>query len=215
MSQKYFTFLLLFPLAALLCEAGSISGKVDMGEQRAKPRMKKRYGGGVDRLLKEPPPKGAVIYLQGDFTSEQMQLPEGMPEMKQDGLQFVPAVMPVMVGTTVSFPNMDPVYHNVFSYSKNKRFDLGRFQKGEEAPTVKFEQEGEVKVYCEIHSHMRSTILVVESPYFSVSEPDGSFSLKNVPAGQYVAKAWVNSRKQYEKTITVPDTGNVEVNFED
>ena len=179
-------------VALLFCfvsaDAGTISGKVDMGKPRPAPKMKKRYGGGADKLLKEAPPKGAVIYLEGKFTAEQLKPPEKKPEMMQAGLQFMPGVLAVGVGTTVSFPNLDPIYHNVFSYTKNKRFDLGRFQQGEEAPTVTFDEPGEVKVYCEIHSHMSATIFVVNSPYFTVSQPDGTYKLENVAAGDQPAQ---------------------------
>ena len=204
-------------LALLFCfvtaEAGTISGTIDMGKRRAAPKMKKRYGGGAEKLLAPSPPKGAVVYLEGKFSAEQLKPPEEMPKMMQAGLQFMPAVMPVVVGTTVSFPNMDPVYHNVFSYTKDKRFDLGRFQQGEEAPTVTFDTPGEVKVYCEIHSHMNSTIFVVNSPYFTVSKPDGTYKLENVPAGDYTLKAWVNSRLKYEQKVTVSADGSIEVNL--
>ena len=76
--------------------------------------------------------------------------------MLQQHFQFLPAVLPVQTGTLVEFPNLDDSYHNVFSYSKAKRFDLGRYRKDEKPPAIVFDKPGAVKLYCEIHEHMRA-----------------------------------------------------------
>ena len=175
--------------------------------------MKKRYGASEDKLLKPPPPRKAVVYLEGDFSGIESSVTDKVYVMKQEGLQFVPSTLVIQKGSSVSFPNLDPVYHNVFSYTKDKRFDLGRYEQGQEAPAVKFDKAGEVKLYCEIHSHMRASIYVVDSPFYTLTSVTGEYTLENVPAGDYTLKAFVSSRKKFEMKVTVPEEGTVTFDF--
>jgi plastocyanin len=110
----------------------------------------------------------------------------------QKGLRFVPSLLPILVGTTVVFPNEDDVYHNVFSYSPAKTFDLGRYGKNETPGKVTFDKAGIIKVFCEIHEHMRCTILVLDTPYFATTDPAGHYQLTGVAPGAYTLTAWVN-----------------------
>ncbi|MFH1068631.1 MAG: hypothetical protein V1794_03320, partial [Candidatus Glassbacteria bacterium] len=98
--------------------------------------------------------------------------PKEKLEIRQQNKTFVPHVLPVQVGSTVGFPNLDPLYHNVFSYSHAKRFDLGRYQKGK-SKEVTFDKAGIVEVYCEIHENMLAYIVVVDSPYFTRADSEG------------------------------------------
>jgi plastocyanin len=109
--------------------------------------------------------------------------------MDQKELTFVPHVLPILVGSIVEFPNSDPVYHNVFSFSKTKNFDLGRYPTGH-SKTVTFNKPGLVKVYCDMHSQMNAFILVLANPYFTVSDEHGNYSIRDIPAGTYKVKAW-------------------------
>ena len=116
-------------------------------------------------------------------------------------------------GTAVDFPNQDDTYHNVFSYSKTKRFDLGRYRKGEKPATVIFDKAGVVTVHCEIHDRMRGTILVLETPYFKKSDVAGRYRLDHLPAGHYLLKAWISENDIREHAVDLKDGMTVHVDF--
>jgi hypothetical protein len=103
--------------------------------------------------------------------------------MSQKNIAFAPDLLPVLVGTAVDFPNLDDTYHNVFSYSKAKRFDLGRYRKDERPTTVVFDKPGVVTIHCEIHERMRGTILVLETPYFVKTDTTGRYRAR-LPSGR-------------------------------
>jgi plastocyanin len=102
--------------------------------------------------------------------------------MTMHGKSFIPHVLPVTVGTTVRFPNGDPILHNVFSTSKPNDFDMGLYGHGD-GKSRTFAQEGLVRVYCNVHHEMFAYILVLDTPYFTRVQEDGSFELRNLPAG--------------------------------
>lgn len=110
-------------------------------------------------------------------------------EIRQRDENFVPRVVAVPVGSLVGFPNDDPIYHNVFSLSRAKTFNLGRFPRGE-SKAVRVTKPGVVKVFCEIHSHMTATIMVFDHPWFAMVDEDGRFELSGVPPGQRQITAW-------------------------
>ncbi len=106
------------------------------------------------------------------------------------------------VGTKVEFPNLDDTYHSVFSYSPAKRFDLGRYPTGEKpAPFLIFDRPGLVTLHCDIHEHMRGLILVLDSPYFTITDAAGHYRLTNLPAGHFVVKAWIDSETTRERPV--------------
>jgi hypothetical protein len=110
-------------------------------------------------------------------------------EMAQVTLAFTPRVLPVLVGTTVDFPNRDTVYHSIFSFSRQQRFEIGLYPPGE-SRTVTFDKVGLSKLFCNIHDQMFGAILVLPTPYFSASASDGSFTIADVPAGTYIVQVW-------------------------
>ena len=197
-------------LALLLQDAGSVSGTVRFPESaKAQPRLKVRYPDQTPRQeLKEPPFSPALVYLEGAPAAKPA---EGVVDIKQEGLQFLPRAVVVQRGMRVSFPNFDKEYHNVFSYSKAKRFDLGRFPKGE-TREVTFDETGLIRVFCEIHEHMRAFVLVVDSPYYAAAGQDGKFSLPNVPAGPYTLVAWHEHFESLREKIEVK-SGGVQVDL--
>jgi plastocyanin len=134
------------------------------------------------------------------------------PRMTQKGETFVPHVLPVLVGSTVEFPNEDDFYHNVFSVVAGNRFDLGRYPKGE-STRQKFTKPALVVVRCEIHPSMKAFILVLKSPYFASPDEQGRFTIPNVPAGKYTIKAWHPARAEQIRIITVPESGEVQADF--
>jgi plastocyanin len=113
--------------------------------------------------------------------------------MKVDIVQrnetFAPRVVAVTVGSQVGFPNDDPIYHNVFSLSRTRTFNLGRYPKGH-SRQVQFDRPGIVKVFCDIHSHMSATVMVFNHPWFAVPGEDGQFALPGVPDGDREITAW-------------------------
>lgn len=120
-------------------------------------------------------PPAAVVYLEGDFRLQQNNNSKAPAQMAQKNIAFAPDLLPILVGTAVDFPNMDDAYHNVFSYSKTKRFDLGRYRKDEKAAAIVFDKPGAVTIHCEIHERMRGTILVLETPYFQKTDTAGRY----------------------------------------
>jgi len=111
------------------------------------------------------------------------------------------------------FPNFDDEYHNVFSYSKSKRFDLGRYRKDEKPAVQVFDQPGVVRLRCEIHEHMRGTILVLDTPCFTKTDTNGVYRLENAPAGNFVLKAWVDEKTIYERSVEVKPGETLKVDF--
>jgi plastocyanin len=116
-------------------------------------------------------------------------VPPRRAAIRQRGETFVPRVIAVPVGSTVDFPNDDPIYHNVFSLSRARTFNLGRFPRGE-SRAVKFDKAGIVKVFCDIHSHMAASVVVFDHPWFTVPDADGNFEIGDLPPGNPQITAW-------------------------
>jgi plastocyanin len=116
-------------------------------------------------------------------------VPPRRAAIRQRGETFLPRVIAVPVGSTVDFPNDDPIYHNVFSLSRARTFNLGRFPRGE-SRAVKFDKAGIVKVFCDIHSHMAASVVVFNHPWFTVPDADGNFEIGDLPAGNPQITAW-------------------------
>ena len=144
----------------------------------------------------------AIVYLtsKDKLTGK----PNKTPVIRQKNLSFDPWLLPVYVGTKVGFPNMDLVFHNVFSYSKTKKFDLGRYGKGE-SKQVLFDRPGLVKVFCEIHKTMRAYVLVLETPYFTTTNDKGYFIIDDVPDGSYTLHVWQENTEEYTSKIQIKD----------
>jgi len=109
--------------------------------------------------------------------------------VEQRGKAFAPHVMAVPVGSTVSFPNFDPIFHNVFSLSKAKAFDLGMYKNGE-TREVKLDKPGIVRLGCNLHANMSAYLIVVDAPHYVIVEGDGSYSFKSLAPGKYRVQAW-------------------------
>src|SRR5881296_2622281 len=199
----------LFP-AAIVASA-TVEGRVELPKSHSAPVQAKRYEivtkGGV--LSTQPPL--AVVYLDGVFPP-----PSSLPvkQIAQKDLTFLPSLLPVRIGTKVEFPNLDDAYHNIFSYSPAKRFDLGRYRPDERPiPTQVFDKAGLVTLRCDIHEHMRGLILVLSTPYFVMTDTNGHFRLEGLPAGQYTLKAWIDSRTTREKPVELKSGQTLHVDF--
>jgi len=188
-----------------------VEGRVELPKSHTAPVQAKRYEivtkGGV--LSTQPPL--AVVYLDGAFPNL-ASLPT--KQVAQKDLTFVPALLPVPAGTKVEFPNLDDTYHNIFSYSPAKRFDLGRYRAEERPiPTQIFDKPGLVTLRCDIHEHMRRLILVLNTPYFVMTDTDGHFRLSGLPAGRYTLKAWIDSRTTRDKPVELKNGQTLHVDF--
>jgi plastocyanin len=193
-------------------EAATVEGRVALRPEGPAPMARPRYPVAASYTVRDPDPPSAVVYLEGSFGDA------GAPpavDVAQRGYQFAPALLPVRRGSTVRFPNLDEEYHSVFSYSKTRRFDLGRYQRDETPPTLRFEQAGVVRLFCEIHEHMRGTILVLDTPYFTRTDAEGRFRLDDLPAGRFVLKAWIDDDDIREQTVELRDGATANADFPD
>ena len=199
---------LFLALAIASTAAGAtIEGRVYLPEAGATTVINKRYQIISQGGVLSPSPPVAVVYVEGEFSAPAEQ---PVAQVLQKDLVFTPSLLPIRTGTRVEFPNMDDTYHNVFSYSPPKRFDLGRFRADERpVPSQVFEVAGLVTLRCDIHDHMRALILVLDTPHFVITGEDGAFKLEGVPPGRHVVKAWIDSRTVREQTVDVGDDGSV------
>lgn len=130
----------------------------------------------------------------------------GHPQLVQRNQSFDPRVLAVAVGASVDFPNADPIYHNVFSVSPVKRFDLGRYPRGH-SKRVTFDRPGLVNVYCEIHSNMAAYVLVLPHHAFTQPNADGTFTMPDVPPGHYRLRVWHPDLPPLEREVDLPAGG--------
>jgi plastocyanin len=156
----------------------------------------------------------AVIYID-EIPEKKFDPPKNHLTMDQKNLVFIPHVLPIIVGTTVDFMNSDDVLHNVFSPDGcAEKFNLGTWPKGQ-SRSYKFKNQGCTPVLlCNVHPEMEAYVVTLQNPYFAVSEKDGSYTIKNVPAGKYTLKIWHEKLKGAAQEITVIESGDVNTNFE-
>jgi plastocyanin len=179
-----------------------IEGRVALPQATVLPRHGQPYELLIEPDLVRTNPPLAIVYLEGDFPPAAPAASDSatssaapVARIVQRDLAFVPCLLPVRTGTRVEFPNEDPTYHNVFSFSPAKRFDLGRYRADETPPPSQlFDRPGLVTLRCDIHKHMRAAILVLDTPHFVVTDPEGNFQLPALPPGRYTLKAWIDSR---------------------
>ena len=194
--------------------AGTIRGRVEL--RQAPADHARRPDPGTIGMPAPPGPtdrRRSVVYLD-PAPQPAFEAREGTRvRMDQRDETFVPHVLAIVAGTTVDFPNNDETYHNVFSLSKEKPFDLGRYARGR-SKSVRFDRPGIIRVFCDIHAHMSAFIFVFAHRYFAVTDQDGRFRLENVPPGKYNLVAWNESTPEEARQVVVPETGgDVELNF--
>ncbi len=152
--------------------AGSVRGRVEIvSSQDPNVRKHSDYS-------------GIVVWLDPLPGPAPMPLNRPRIEMTQRNKRFTPHILPIAVGTTVDFPNFDPIYHNAFSNFDGQTFDVGLYPPGT-TRSVLFRREGIVRVFCNIHPTMSAVIVVLRSAYFTTSNKTGDFSIANLPPGSY------------------------------
>jgi plastocyanin len=186
---------------------GAIRGRVEVRlrktERAARPDVSAL---GMADPRDTPDRRTSVVYLE-TVPRGAFEVPApGRAVLDQRNETFVPHVLAVTVGTTVEFPNSDRVYHNVFSLSRAKRFDLGRYPKGE-SRAVRFSRPGMVRVFCEIHSHMSAFVLVFAHRFFDTTDEAGRYRIEGVPPGTYNLAVWNEGEVRATRVVRVPETG--------
>jgi plastocyanin len=204
------------PRGAAVSAVAAIRGRVDVRVGRsirdARPDPAALGMGGARDPLDR---RRSVVYLETAPRAAFEQSEDRRARMDQRNERFVPHVLAVVAGTYVDFPNGDRTYHNVFSMSKPKEFNLGRYAAGK-SKAVRFERPGVVRVFCEIHSHMSAFILVFAHRYFAVTDDDGRYRIDNVPPGTYTVAVWNEALHgdPPRRPVTIADGGgDVDADF--
>ncbi len=174
------SFLLAAPLTA-----ASVTGKISL----------------VARRGQSPVPAETLVWIE-PVAGRAPRVTPRTYSITTRGKTLVPHVLAIPVGSTVVFPNDDPISHNLFSLSSNNAFDLGLYRKGA-GKSQKFSAPGVVNVYCNVHPNMSAVIHVLGSPYFSFADASGAFSIANVPPGRYRLVAWNEQGGESETPIEI------------
>ncbi len=178
MTWRWLTFfsfaLTLLPVVSL--SAATVSGRVSLLDSRDPAVRKKKDFSGV------------VIWLEPASGAPPRLAPKAA-RMVQKNKTFTPHVLAIPLGTTVDFPNSDPIFHNAFSNYNGQVFDVGLYPPGT-TRGVRFARPGVVRVFCNIHAAMSAVIVVLNTPWYATTTADGAFELSGVPPGEYIAKVF-------------------------
>jgi plastocyanin len=192
---------------------GTIRGRVEVRRDTPASSVRPNVADlGPSRAPDADDRKRSVVYLEAAPHGAFEEGERARVVLDQRNQTFVPHVLAIQAGTNVDFPNNDKTYHNVFSLSRAKRFDLGRYPKSQ-VRTVRFDRPGVVRVFCDIHSHMSAFILVFAHRYFATTDEGGAYRIDGVPAGTYRLVAWNDGQEREVRTVEVPSGGAVEADF--
>lgn len=193
-----------FMLPGLLVQGATIVGNVDVRRIPSSAQARPSVGTlGAPTVPAQPDRRRSVVYLEV-APQAAFDVPERPPAvLDQHHEAFDPYVVAITAGSSVLFPNHDVTFHNVFSLSKAKRFDLGRYPSGA-SKSVRFDRPGVVRVFCDIHSHMSAFILVFAHPYFATTDSDGRYRIEGVPPGDYQLSIWNDGETRATHKLHVP-----------
>jgi plastocyanin len=208
------------PAAESASMAASIVGtvRVAVGEAADPPMLspyaRRRYRPPTPSAPSPGSPSNVVVYVE---LEEGSAAPETTPPagatIEQRGRAIVPHVTAVQRGATIRFPNRDDVFHNLFSLSDTHRFNLGRYAPGE-SRSERFPRAGVVRMFCDIHSEMGGTILVLDTPFFARPDASGEFRIDGVPPGRHRVIAWHDASVADTAYVVVGAAGSVQVDFD-
>ncbi|HTK30750.1 MAG TPA: hypothetical protein VL332_02220 [Candidatus Saccharimonadaceae bacterium] len=133
-----------------------------------------------------------------------------LPRIVQQDRRFDPRVLAVARGTSVEFQNLDSVYHNAFSVSVAKPFDLGKYPPGTR-DTVLFDRAGAINLHCDIHPDMVGFVVVVPNHVFCRPDSMGAYKLPRLPQGRYSVRVWHPHRGEIRRDVVVPHHGDVDL----
>ena len=188
-------------------------GRVPVLARKPAPAVKD-YGPPPAYKVEQPEPATSAVWVGSGAAA--IDPSKAAPvRIEQRGFQFRPALAVVQCGTPVVFPNQDQLYHSVFSYSPAKRFDLGRFRRGEEPDAVVFDKPGQVQLFCEVHEHMRANVLVVDTPWFTCTDPKGSFRIEGIAPGKHVVSVWLSPKQTVTREVDLTAGQVLEVDWSD
>jgi plastocyanin len=188
--RRFLTAVALFGLVCSDVYAATVNGKVTFLTKRGQRPILE------ETLVSLEPVGGAPKRAAATFT------------MTTRGKAFVPHVLAVPAGSTVSFPNEDPISHNLFSLTQNNTFDLGLYRKGSASKTKKFDAAGAVNVYCNIHPNMSAVVQVMNTPYYAFADAAGNYRI-DAPAGKYRLTAWNEQGGTMTADVEIKSDGTV------
>lgn len=215
--KTFFVTLIFILFSAIGVRAGTIKGTI---KAQARPEAQEDIESGkyesrkykfLERIDYDEL-RDFVVYIDQPVPGANKPPAKPLQVVIQKDATFRPHVLPVMIGTTVEWPNNDDIYHNVFSMSEAKQFDLG-FYRNKELKRVTFDKAGRVDIFCSIHTKMNCIILVLENPFFASSDKNGNYKISDIPAGTYRVRAWHERLPSQVRDVTVPQTGEVVLDF--
>ncbi len=151
-----------------------------------------------------------VVFLAD--VSGKFKPPANHPVVDQKNLTFIPHVLPIVIGTTVEFANSDNVKHNVYSSSETKKFNLGTYG-SEIVKQITFDKEGEAALACNVHTEMSAYIVMLPNPYFATTGNDDSFTITDIPPGEYTLKTWHEKKRPHQQKVLVEAGQTTEINI--
>ena len=190
-------------------ETGSLAGSVQLGPKLSSRKMRFHLYSDAPVEASKPRPgfeeelQNVVVYLESEDLARAEAPRAGSPlVVRQENLAFVPHVLPILKGSSVQFPNSDPIFHNVFSLSRAASFDLGRYPKGA-TKSVRFDDPGTIKVFCHVHSDMSAVIMVLDNPYFVTPDANGRYRIDGIPPGEYRAIGWHERARPVRRMVRI------------
>lgn len=197
--------------------SGIVKGKIKIEESSTKTSRRQRTGYQHDHTNTSSKAtnetENVIIYLEEIGSKKDYTFSGKTPVLTQKDAEFIPKVLPVLKGTTINIKNEDKIYHNVFSLSETKPFNIGRRPKGENVPQT-FNKSGVVRVFCDIHSNMSAYIVVLDNPFFVTGDKDGNYTISNVPAGKYLVNVWHDNLESPAIEININSGETKTINFE-
>lgn len=205
---------LILPSATLVAspQTGAVTGVIPLPPRPPGRIAVEKYTGTISGKVGAPPPPAAGVWIEGPGIIAPAKPPRVV--LSQQSYQFARSLLVVPRGTEVEFPNNDNDYHNVYSLSRAKPFDAGRYKKNEAPPPVEtFNKAGFVRVQCEIHDHMKAAVLVVDSPWCTVTDATGKFTLTGIKPGSYTLRAQLDEKTQWSAPVIITAGKTVTADF--